>query len=132
MDPRSRIAVRDRLRVDDRKYVRMTGRWTHVKKSLNEVCVGTTTWVMLMERSLQWYAYAIMVQLIFDWNILKKYKGTWIAFADDETTVVASAKTLKETLEKAKKKGYKNPRVMDVPREMLPFMGICSDEIRIR
>jgi len=44
-------------------------------------------------------------------KVMKKYKGLWVAFKKDQETVVASAKTLKETLDKAHRKGYSMPLV---------------------
>lgn len=54
------------------------------------------------------------------------YKGKWVAIKDFETKpeVIAYAKTLKETLEKAEKKGYKHPAVTQIPREILPIVGV--------
>lgn len=40
---------------------------------------------------------------------MKKYKGLWVGFKQDQETVVASGKTLQEALDKAHKKGYPNP-----------------------
>lgn len=39
-------------------------------------------------------------------RICKKYKGLWIGLKDDEKTVIASGKTVKEVMEKAKEKKY--------------------------
>lgn len=54
------------------------------------------------------------------------YKGKWVAMIDFETKpkVIAYAKTLKETLKKAEKKGYKHPAVTQIPRKILPIVGI--------
>lgn len=56
----------------------------------------------------------------------KNYKGNWVAMENFESNpkVVAYAKTLKETLEKAEKKGYKHPAVTQIPRKILPIVGI--------
>lgn len=56
----------------------------------------------------------------------KDYKGKWVAIKDFESKpkVVAYAKTLQETLEKAEKKGYKHPAVTQIPKEILPIVGI--------
>lgn len=56
-------------------------------------------------------------------NIYKKYKGLWVALKNDKKTVVASAKTLKEVLNKAQKKGIEHPFVTQIPRKILPFVG---------
>jgi len=59
-----------------------------------------------------------------DWTkIYKKYKGLWVALADDEMTVLGSGKTLAEAISKAKKKSDKTPFVMRVPEKLLPFVG---------
>lgn len=43
-----------------------------------------------------------------DWtNIYKKYKGLWVALAEDEETVLGAGKTAREALELAKKKTKK-------------------------
>ena len=60
-----------------------------------------------------------------DWTkIYKDHKGKWVALKDDEQTVVASGKSLKEIMEKSKKKGFLHPIVTQVPREVLPIVGI--------
>ena len=60
-----------------------------------------------------------------DWTkIYKDHKGKWVALKDDEQTVVASGKSLKEIMEKSKKKGFLHPIVTQVPREILPIVGI--------
>lgn len=62
--------------------------------------------------------------MAIDWTkIFKKYKGLWVTLLDDEVTVVASGRTLKEALEKAEKKGYKKPIVMRVPTKIFPYVG---------
>lgn len=56
-------------------------------------------------------------------KIYKNYKGKWVALKDDEQTVVASGYTLKEVMEKSKKKGLSHPVVTQVPQEVLPIVG---------
>jgi phosphopantetheinyl transferase (holo-ACP synthase) len=59
-----------------------------------------------------------------DWTkICKKYKGLWVALKKDNKTVIASGHTLKEAVEKAKKKGYKEPILFRVPTEIIPYIG---------
>lgn len=55
----------------------------------------------------------------------KHYKGKWVAVKNFEThpEVITSGKTLKETMEKAKQKGFKMPLMMQIPRKILPFVG---------
>lgn len=56
----------------------------------------------------------------------KNYKGNWVAIKDFETKpkVVAYAKTLHEALKKARQKGYEHPAVTQIPKEILPIVGI--------
>lgn len=59
-----------------------------------------------------------------DWTkIYQKYKGLWVALKDDEVTVVASGKTLKEALGRAKRTGFPSPIFFRVPTEILPYVG---------
>ena len=59
-----------------------------------------------------------------DWSeIYKKYKGLWVAFLDDEMTVVGSGKTLKEALSKAQKKGYDSPIMSRMPETLDAYAG---------
>ncbi len=55
----------------------------------------------------------------------KTYKGRWVAMKnyDNKPAVVAYGKTLKETLEKAEKRGYKHPVVTQIPKELTYFVG---------
>ena len=59
-----------------------------------------------------------------DWTkIYKKYKGLWVAFLDDELTVVGSGKTLREALLQAQKKGYKEPIMNRMPDTLITYVG---------
>ena len=42
-------------------------------------------------------------------KVFKKYKGLWVAFKQDQVTVVGSGKTLKEAEKEAVKSGYSRP-----------------------
>lgn len=55
----------------------------------------------------------------------KNYKGKWIAMENynSKPEVVASGNTLKETLEKAEKKGYEHPVVTQIPKKLTYFVG---------
>lgn len=53
----------------------------------------------------------------------EKYRGQWVAFKDDEKTVVANGKSPKEVKEKATKNGYKNPILAHMPKDMKTFVG---------
>lgn len=60
-----------------------------------------------------------------DWTkIYKKYKGLWVALKDDEITVVASGRTIKSVINKAKKDGFDDVIVMRVPKELTAFVGL--------
>jgi len=62
--------------------------------------------------------------MAIDWTkIYKKYKGLWVALKDDEKSVVASGKTVKEVMKEAKKKGFKEPILFRVPTEIIPYIG---------
>lgn len=62
--------------------------------------------------------------MAIDWtNICKKYKGDWIGLKDDEKTVIASGKTVKEVMEKSQKKGFNQPILFRVPTEIIPYVG---------
>ena len=59
-----------------------------------------------------------------DWTkIYNKYKGLWVALADDETTVLGSGKTVKEAVLKAKKKSNQTPYLFHVPKKDILFVG---------
>ncbi len=45
-----------------------------------------------------------------DWSkIMRDYRGKWVALADDQKTVVASAESAIDASSLAKKKGYEKP-----------------------
>lgn len=52
-----------------------------------------------------------------------KYKGLWVAMRNDEVTVVASGKTVKDVLFKAKQKGMNDPILFKVPTQIIPQIG---------
>ncbi len=63
-----------------------------------------------------------------NWNsIYKKYKGLWVGLKDDEKTVISSGKTVKEVMQKAQKKGYREPILFRVPTEIIPYIGYIND-----
>jgi len=62
--------------------------------------------------------------MAIDWTkIYKKYKGLWVALKDDEKTVVASGKTVKEVLKKAREKGHNKPILARMPEKLLTYVG---------
>lgn len=59
-----------------------------------------------------------------DWSeIYKKYKGQWVALEEDEVTVISSGATAKVAYDKALKKGYKNPILTHMPKDLMPYVG---------
>ena len=62
--------------------------------------------------------------MAIDWTpIFKKYKGKWVALKDDEITVVGVGNTAQEAWEKARKKGYDDPILTNVPKKLLTYVG---------
>lgn len=62
--------------------------------------------------------------MAIDWTkIYKKYKGLWVGLKKDEKTVVAAGETIKEVMEKAQKKGCKQPILFRVPIKIIPYVG---------
>lgn len=62
--------------------------------------------------------------MAIDWTkICEKYKGLRVGLKDDEITVVATGKTIKEVMKKAKQKGYGKPILFRVPTKVLPYVG---------
>lgn len=59
-------------------------------------------------------------------KIAKKFKGKWVALTEDEKKVISSGRSAKETLEKAKEEGFKNPILFKVPISILPYVGGSS------
>ena len=63
--------------------------------------------------------------MIKDWTkIQKKYRGLWVALADDEVTVLGSGKTLREAMEDARGKGHKKPIFTRMPEKVVTFVGV--------
>lgn len=59
-----------------------------------------------------------------DWtNICKTYKGLWVGLKEDKKTVIASGRTVREVMSKAKKDGYLKPLLFRVPIRILPYIG---------
>ncbi len=62
--------------------------------------------------------------MAIDWSqIFKKYKGKWIALKDDEKTVLGAANSAKGALKEAQKKGYVNPILTKMPKDLIPYVG---------
>lgn len=58
-------------------------------------------------------------------HLFPKYEGQWVAFAQDQATVVGSGKTLKTAITKAQKRGLKTPIMFKVPTGMSAYVGSC-------
>ncbi|MEK7621683.1 MAG: DUF5678 domain-containing protein [Patescibacteria group bacterium] len=59
-----------------------------------------------------------------DWTeIYRKYKGLWVALAEDEETVISFHRIARQALEQAKSKGCKNPILTRVPEDLKTFVG---------
>lgn len=56
-------------------------------------------------------------------KILSKHKSGWLALSSDNKSLVSSGETLKEVIEKAKKKGIDSPTLLKVPSLDRPFVG---------
>jgi predicted RNase H-like HicB family nuclease len=65
-----------------------------------------------------------MYYMAIDWTkIYNKYKGKWVALAEDEKTVIAFGSTLKEALDKARKASNVEPILTRIPEDLQPFVG---------
>lgn len=70
--------------------------------------------------------------MAIDWTkIFKQYRGKWIALRDDEKTVIASGKSVKEVMAKASKRGFPLPILFLVPTKSVAYIGLLTDEIQI-
>lgn len=56
-------------------------------------------------------------------NIYKKHKGNWVAFANDEKTVLGSGKSAKQALIQARKKTNQTPILARMPQSLEAFVG---------
>ncbi len=60
-----------------------------------------------------------------DWTALyKKYKGKWVALAEDETTVLGVGATVKEAISKASKKSNETPFLTRIPKTLDAYVGV--------
>ena len=58
-------------------------------------------------------------------KVYRDYKGKWVALeGPNSNKVVASGKTLEEVLTKAKRKGFNLPMVTQIPRKVVPIVGV--------
>jgi len=59
-----------------------------------------------------------------DWSeIFEQYRGQWVAFADDERTVVASGSTAEVAWDNARRVGYAQPILTRMPKELVTYVG---------
>lgn len=59
-----------------------------------------------------------------DWTgLFNRYHGQWVALADDEVTVLASASSAKEALAASAAKGSPDPILYRVPDTLEVFAG---------
>lgn len=60
-----------------------------------------------------------------DWTkIYKKYKGLWVALAEDEETVLGVGKTVREALVQAKKKSSQTPFLTRMLDSLASYVGV--------
>jgi Family of unknown function (DUF5678) len=55
-------------------------------------------------------------------KLIKKYKGLWVALAEDETTVLGAGKTVRSALDAAGKKSNKMPFLTRVPEKVVSYI----------
>jgi len=58
-------------------------------------------------------------------HLFPKYEGQWVAFANDQSTILGNGKNLKTAITKAQKRGHKNPIMFKVPVGMTAYVGAC-------
>ena len=59
--------------------------------------------------------------------IYREYKGKWVALESaTKIKVVASGKNLKEVLGEAEQKGFRMPFMIQVPKKILPIVGLYA------
>jgi hypothetical protein len=56
-------------------------------------------------------------------ELFKKYPGKWVALAEDDTTVIASGTTARETRDAALKKTDAQHFLLRVPEKVELFLG---------
>lgn len=57
-------------------------------------------------------------------KIYKRYKGKWIALTPDRKSVITSGLNAKKVFDQAHKKGFKEPILTKVPKEVVPMVGV--------
>lgn len=62
--------------------------------------------------------------MAIDWTtVYRANRGLWVALKDDEKTIVGSGKTAKEAREASRGKGYMNPILARMPKELNALVG---------
>lgn len=56
-------------------------------------------------------------------ELLEKYRGKWVALAEDDTTVIASGATAREARDAALKKSAAQHFLLRVPEKVELFIG---------
>lgn len=60
-----------------------------------------------------------------DWSKLyKRYKGLWVALAEDDSTVLGVGKTVQEAVMAARKKTDKTPFLTRMPETLSAYVGL--------
>lgn len=58
--------------------------------------------------------------MVIDWtHVQKRYSGLWVAFLEDEQTVVGSGPTARTALEVAQKHGFQEPILTYMPKRIV-------------
>ncbi len=56
-------------------------------------------------------------------KLAKAHRGKWVALKSDRKTVVGSGSSVRGALQAAKKKGYEQPIITRIPKELRHFVG---------
>ena len=60
-----------------------------------------------------------------DWTkIQKRYKGLWVALAEDEVTVLGAGKTVRDAIAQARRKTSETPYLTLMPKKIVPYVGL--------
>jgi len=65
-------------------------------------------------------------------HVVEQYRGMWVAYKDDRKTVVASGKTAKIALKRAKEAGYSKPILARIPSRILNHIGCGTSHNEVR
>ena len=67
-------------------------------------------------------------------NLLKNYKGKWVALEEKEKKIIASGVDAKKVYKEALEKGAKVPTLFKVPTRSVAFVGVslkCNFHIKL-